>query len=135
MLWEDAEWRPTGRGFFVTGGDGKAESSYGEPWVNSNAYGTINKDTERMGKNDDDIYLSANFDKILSTELTEGKSQRAYRGRLWSRSPSLEMMKNKGTTAEAEQVNALYGLCTDTRPVRKCMDRGDSPSDKDPCRM
>lgn len=110
------QWRPYGRDYFVTEGDGKAGSSYGEPWVNSNTYGTVNKDTEPKGKNGDDIYLSANIDKILSTELTDGKKSAGVQEEALEQVSSclLDMMKNKGSGAEAEQVNALYELCIDT---------------------
>ena len=115
VLLAGCEWRPYGRDYFVTPGDGKAGSSYGEPWINSNTYGTVNKDTAHNGENGD-IYLSANYDKIIATELTDGKSSAGVQEEASEQVSSslLEMMKNKGTTPESAQVNALYGLYTDT---------------------
>ena len=110
------QWRPYGRDYFVSEGDGKAGSSYGEPWINSNAYGTVNKDTLPEGKNGDDSYLSANFDKIISTELTEGQKSVGIQDDAYAHVSAclLDMMKNKGEGADAVRVNALYRLYTDT---------------------
>ncbi len=109
------EWRPFGRDYFVTSGDGKAGSSYGEPWINSNTYGTVNKDTTHDGENGD-IYLSANYDNIIATELKDGESSAGVQEEASKQVSSslLEMMKTKGTSPESSQVNTLYELYTDT---------------------
>lgn len=108
------EWRPFGRDYFVTAGDGKAGSSYGEPWLNSVTYGTVKEDTAHDGANGD-VYLAANYDKIISSTIEEGQDSVGVQEDAVNKVSSvlLDIMKNPGGTDAGKQVHNLYELYTD----------------------
>lgn len=114
MLLGGCEWRPFGRDYFVSDGDGKAGATYGEPWVNSVTYGTVKNDTPHDAAAGD-LYLAANYNDIISAEMTDGQDSVGVQEEALRQVSSclLDIMKKPGNTQEERDINALYNLYTD----------------------